>query len=297
MSTDPLSDALVLLARGHRLYGDPVEAAEPAVPAATAPPPAAGETPRQRRLAALGAQSHAADRRLRTLLRRAHTEQRGGYRQSRAMLDEARGDAMPAVDTPLGRREALRRMAARLHAQHRRIAASRRRARRLARHLRRLRYPGRPRRRTAARRLPTSAVDYTRRSRPGRLDHHIAAALDRLGIVDPAARRRWTRGYRTLIARESSGRATAVADAPAAAAGPLQADGYRLGYARGLTQTLPATFAHYHQPGTSASIYDPVANICASMNYVMARYGVHPDAADLAALVQQADPSRPPKGY
>ncbi len=287
MTADPLLEAVALLARGHRLYGNLLDGAVPAVPTAPAPAPPAADTPAQRRLAVLGAQTRAADRHLQTLLRRAHSERRGGYHQTRAVLDEARGDAMPAADTPLGRREALRRMAARLHTQHRRIAASRRRSRRMARRLHRLRYPGRPR----------PVIDYTRRPRPGRVDHHIAAALDRLGIVDPAARRRWLRGYRTLIARESSGRATAVAGAPATTPGPVAADGYPLGYARGLTQTLPATFAHYHQPGTAAAIYDPVANICASMNYVMARYGVRPDAANLAALVQQADPSRPPKGY
>jgi len=40
-----------------------------------------------------------------------------------------------------------------------------------------------------------------------------------------------------------------------------------------------------------------VANIAASMRYVMRRYGVSSDGHDLAVLVQQADPSRPPRGY
>ncbi|PQM44300.1 hypothetical protein C1Y40_05539 [Mycobacterium talmoniae] len=88
-----------------------------------------------------------------------------------------------------------------------------------------------------------------------------------------------------------------MASEPATGPGPVQPDGHRLGYARGLTQTLPATFAQYHQPGTSTNIYDPVANICASINYVMQRYGVTADGANLVALVQQADSSRPPKGY
>jgi SLT domain-containing protein len=70
-----------------------------------------------------------------------------------------------------------------------------------------------------------------------------------------------------------------------------------LGYARGLTQTIPATFARFHQPGTSTDIYDPVANICASMNYVMHRYGVRLDGSNLVASVQQADARRPPRGY
>jgi len=40
-----------------------------------------------------------------------------------------------------------------------------------------------------------------------------------------------------------------------------------------------------------------VANIAASMKYVMDRYGVSPDGSNLAANVQQADPNRPPQGY
>ena len=45
------------------------------------------------------------------------------------------------------------------------------------------------------------------------------------------------------------------------------------------------------------NIYDPVANICASMNYVIHRYGVIPTGENLATVVQQADAHRPPKGY
>src|SRR5581483_12403665 len=115
--------------------------------------------------------------------------------------------------------------------------------------------------------------------------------------IDPVARRNWIRGYTTLIARESGGRAWAVADGPATVPGGIQADGHGLGFARGITQTIPATFARYHQPGTSTNIYDPVANICASMNYVMHRYGVAANGANLVALVQQADARRPPRGY
>jgi hypothetical protein len=40
-----------------------------------------------------------------------------------------------------------------------------------------------------------------------------------------------------------------------------------------------------------------LANICASMNYVIHRYGVSLTGKSLAAAVQQADAHRPPKGY
>jgi hypothetical protein len=40
-----------------------------------------------------------------------------------------------------------------------------------------------------------------------------------------------------------------------------------------------------------------VANIAASMNYVMGRYGVSPDGSNLAARVAQANPNAAPRGY
>ncbi|HEY3261364.1 MAG TPA: transglycosylase SLT domain-containing protein [Pseudonocardiaceae bacterium] len=42
---------------------------------------------------------------------------------------------------------------------------------------------------------------------------------------------------------------------------------------RGLMQTIGATFRAYHFAGTSWDIYDPLANILASMRYALARYG------------------------
>jgi hypothetical protein len=38
-------------------------------------------------------------------------------------------------------------------------------------------------------------------------------------------------------------------------------------------QTIGSTFRAYHFPGTSNDIYDPLANILASMKYAVARYG------------------------
>ncbi|WP_191094376.1 transglycosylase SLT domain-containing protein [Nocardia colli] len=114
-------------------------------------------------------------------------------------------------------------------------------------------------------------------------------ALDALGIFDPAARENWKRGYRVLIERESGGDPDSVntTDSNAAAGTP----------SRGLTQTIPDTFRHNHVDGTSWSITDPVANVAASMQYVINQYGVARDGHDLQALVQQADPTRNPKGY
>jgi LysM repeat protein len=112
--------------------------------------------------------------------------------------------------------------------------------------------------------------------------------------VPPA---RWVFGYLTLCARESSGQANAINWWDLNAWGPIQSDGYALHCSRGVAQCIPDTFASNHVPGTSTSIYDPVANIAASMRYVMRRYSVAPDGNDLTSLVQQADINRRPCGY
>lgn len=272
MSTDPaLQASLELLTRGHRLYTrtDP----QPTRIAGDRPRPPERTDVRSRRLADALRAATATDAELTQLIRTARADHAAGRADTRAVLEDARADRPAGWDTPLGRREAARRMVGRLRTQHHRIAESHRHTRRLARRV--------------------SGLHYRRAAPAGGIADQIRAALDRLGIHDPAARRRWLRGYQTLIARESSGRPSAVA----AERGPTWPDGHRPGYARGLTQTIPETFARYHQPGTSPDINDPIANICASMNYVMHRYRVSPDGSNLAALVQQVDPHRPPKGY
>jgi LysM repeat protein len=107
----------------------------------------------------------------------------------------------------------------------------------------------------------------------------------------------WVRGYEVLCARESSGNPNAINSHDSNAHGAIQSDGYPLHCSRGVAQCIPDTFASNHVSGTSANIYNPVANIAASMRYVMNRYGVSSDGSNLASLVQQADPGRPPCGY
>ncbi|WEO93415.1 LysM peptidoglycan-binding domain-containing protein [Streptomyces sp. FXJ1.172] len=70
--------------------------------------------------------------------------------------------------------------------------------------------------------------------------------------------------YRNVM-RESSGNPNAINlwDSNAAAGHP----------SIGLLQVIQSTFAAYHVPGTSSSIYDPVANITAACNYAYHRYG------------------------
>ncbi|MFJ5032418.1 hypothetical protein ACIQB5_30875 [Streptomyces sp. NPDC088560] len=79
--------------------------------------------------------------------------------------------------------------------------------------------------------------------------------------------------------------------------GPIMPDRHPQNCSRGATQCIPITFAEYHQAGTATTPYDVVAEMCATINYVRARYKVNQSGSNFAALVQQADPSRPPRGY
>lgn len=117
----------------------------------------------------------------------------------------------------------------------------------------------------------------------------IDGALDALGIHDPEARENWTRGYLVLIERESGGDPNAINNWDSNAASGQ--------HSRGLCQMIPATFESYHVAGTSSNIYDPVANVAASMNYVMDRYDVAKDGSNLRSAVQQTNPAATPKGY
>lgn len=141
--------------------------------------------------------------------------------------------------------------------------------------------------------IPVGDVTYAAYNGGGDIDAWISRACQIIG-VPPA---NWLLGYRTLCYRESSYRANAVNDWDINAHGPIQSDGYPLNCSRGVAQCIPETFASNHIAKTSTDIYDPVANIAASMHYVMTCYGVSPDGSNLAAQVQQADPRRGPCGY
>jgi SLT domain-containing protein len=315
---DPLTlHTLELLARGHHLYGSRnVDAdleevpqqlrqrAERLISVTTDDGMRAAAQANLRAAAGLH-RSAIAESELAATLVDARADHMLGRHGTRRVLGDARRDSMPAADTALGRREALQRMAARLRQQRQYLHRSRQYSHLLAQRLRRAAYPRRRhgsqvRHGLSAAAVPLSSVRYEKLFPPGYVRQRIAAALDYMGITDPAARRNWLRGYQTLIARESSGRPSVIAVEPAEVFGaPVgsQADGRGPGFARGIAQLIPATFAHYHQPGTSTNIYDPIANICASMNYVIHRYGVTLNGENLPSEVQQADPHRPPKGY
>lgn len=283
--TDPLRmQAVAALSRGHELFAgaptrDPLGA--PTVRPRTTSPSTlpAAVVARSAALTQRLAQSDDADRVLRTVLAAARADHAHGRAATGTVLDAALADAAPAADTPLGRREAMARMAGRLRTQHRHISRSRRRARLLALRLRRLYY---------RHRRPAAGSA----NQPGGCPAVLAAirkALDIKGIHDPAARARWERGMDLVARRESNYNAGAVNDWDANAA--------RGTPSKGAWQFIEPTFAAYHQRGTSRDIHNLVAQACAFINYAMGRYGVAADASNLADRIQQADPRRSPKGY
>jgi SLT domain-containing protein len=290
-----MTQAVTALSRGHRLFvGDDAGRGAGATPAlmraraneisratnaggipTTAALRSAASVVRLHRLADT-------DTALNSVLMEARAARANASVATRLNLDDALADELPAADTPMGRREAMARMAVRLRAQHGQIVRSRSRARLLALRLRRLHYLGSPRAfagrgghiGSGGRAAVLAAID---------------KALDIKGIHDPAARARWARGMDLVARRESNYGANGVNswDSNAARGTP----------SKGAFQFIAPTFAAYHEPGTSASIHDLVAQACAFINYARGHYGVAADGSDLADRIQQADPRRGPRGY
>lgn len=279
--TDPLMQAVTTLSRGHNLLaGEPITARivttpeHPGVITAGLPYAAATRSTSSLNQVRRSAETDRALARIMATARDDHAQARTA---TRAVLEEAKTDSTPA-DTPMARREAMARMAARLRTQHRHILNSRRRARLLALRIRRLRY-----------RQRRAAMRGDQGSGRAAVLAAIRKALDIKGIHDPAARARWERGMDLVARRESNYNANAVNDWDSNAA--------RGTPSRGAWQFIEPTFAAYHQPGTSRDVHNLVAQACAFINYAMGRYHVAADASNLADRIQQADPRRSPKGY
>ena len=142
--------------------------------------------------------------------------------------------------------------------------------------------------------LSVQDVDYSEYDGGGDIDAWIADACQAAGLPQNNF---WVQGYKTLCLREFSNNPNNINKKDSNAHGPIVGDGFPLGCSRGVAQCIPSTFATYHVPQTAKSIYDPVANIAASMKYVCHRYNVSTSGSDLAAKVQQADEARAPRGY
>jgi hypothetical protein len=117
----------------------------------------------------------------------------------------------------------------------------------------------------------------------------IRRGLTIKGITDPLARANWEAGMMVVGDRESDFNNTAVNGEDRNAG-----EG---NHSAGILQFTRTTFEAYHEPGTSADRGDNVAQVCAFVNYAMGHYGVSADGSDLAAKIQQVDPTRPAKGY
>lgn len=133
--------------------------------------------------------------------------------------------------------------------------------------------------------------------------NYTTQALQIMGLPVTTA---WLNGMATIASRESASNSPSwqinttdsnAKNVPELFNGGNAPDGYPGQCSRGGWQCIPQTFCTYHAAGTTTSIYDPVANVAAAINYVRAVYGVASDGSNLASKVQQADPNRPPAGY
>jgi hypothetical protein len=131
---------------------------------------------------------------------------------------------------------------------------------------------------------PTLAADEPTGPGPERERAAIHRALDIKGIHDPVARARWEAGMMLVTKRESTYNNGAE----------NESDGNP---AVGSYQFKLATFRAYHEPGTADDRKDNVAAACAFINYARGHYHVAADASNLAANIQQADPTRPAAPY
>lgn len=105
------------------------------------------------------------------------------------------------------------------------------------------------------------------------IDKAIDKALDLREVTDSNVRDYWKQVLTFIGENESSGDLSVVNTWDTNSTGQEAADGASQGASRGWLQITPDTFSHYHEPGTSTNIYDPVAQASAAMNYIESRYG------------------------
>ncbi|MFI6660761.1 hypothetical protein ACIBL8_35085 [Streptomyces sp. NPDC050523] len=110
----------------------------------------------------------------------------------------------------------------------------------------------------------------------------ISQAMAAAHVPPPGTVAQWLAGMNTLITRESGWNANARNDWDINAKNGTPSGG--------LAQVIWPTFKSNHVPGTSWNLYDPVANVAASIRYITRRYGN-------ITNVQQANSHLPPKGY
>jgi hypothetical protein len=123
----------------------------------------------------------------------------------------------------------------------------------------------------------------------GGVDAWIVQGLAANGITDPRAVANWARGLKVMVQRESGGNPRAVNHSD---------DNARAGHpSGGLMQMIEPTFESHWRPGTERNLFNPISSVAAAVHYVMTRYHVSADGANLMSNVQQANPFAAPKGY
>lgn len=166
-------------------------------------------------------------------------------------------------------------------------------------------------------------VEYKMKEGPpltrGQFDKVLEEAMDRVGIPeDRKVREEWKELYQYMAQAESSRNGNAYAGQGVSpdkwashsdynvrksvidgvpTKGP---DGAPIHTSRGILQCIPSTFASYHVAGTSKNIYDPLASVAASMNYVISdpKYNVSADGTGLSSFAaQRGFPNGPYRGY
>ncbi len=114
----------------------------------------------------------------------------------------------------------------------------------------------------------------------------ISTALDKHEITDPTLRTQWGQVLTLIAENESNLVPSAINKWDSNYVGDIVADGYKGQASRGVFQMIPQTFAAYHEPDTSTSVYDPLAQACAVINYLKDAYGVTESGTGLRSFYE-----------
>lgn len=123
----------------------------------------------------------------------------------------------------------------------------------------------------------------------------IDSALDREGIEQEDARNQWRQLLTLISENESKSTPSAVNTWDANYTGEIVSDGHKYSASRGMFQLIPDTFSQYHEPGTSNNIYDPIAQVSATINYLQERYNIDLNGDNIQEFYSQRYPRY--KGY
>lgn len=166
-------------------------------------------------------------------------------------------------------------------------------------------------------RISTDQILFNEKGRGPSGEDAVRAAAQQACRILGIPERDWVPGMVTIASRETASNSpnwqvnTTDSNAKNVSelfGGGIAPDGHPGQCSRGAVQCIPQTFARYHAAGTSLDIYNLVASIAAGIQYIIGSYGIRRDGSDLLTKpvkggsdngfgIQQADPSRRPRGY